>query len=150
MDDFLDFVGDSQLIAHNAQFDISMINSALRRKNKKPLSMSNVLCTLELAKKKFPGSKNNLNALCRKFNISLESREKHGALTDCHLLHRVFIELMGGKQEHLSFVETSRGSKSKQIIDYINRKQILIDVSEEEKTFHKNMLNKIPKAIWNS
>ena len=57
---------------------------------------------------------------------------------------------MGGKQEHLSFVETSRGSKSKQIIDYINRKQILIDVSEEEKTFHKNMLNKIPKAIWNS
>ena len=112
--------------------------------------MSNVLCTLELAKKKFPGSKNNLNALCRKFNISLESREKHGALTDCHLLHRVFIELMGGKQEHLSFVETSRGSKSKQIIDYINRKQILIDVSEEEKTFHKNMLNKIPKAIWNS
>ena len=52
MDDFLDFVGDSQLIAHNAQFDISMINSALRRKNKKPLSMSNVLCTLELAKKK--------------------------------------------------------------------------------------------------
>ncbi len=150
VDDFLDFVGDSQLIAHNAQFDISMINSALRRKNKKPLSMSNVLCTLELAKKKFPGSKNNLNALCRKFNISLESREKHGALTDCHLLHRVFIELMGGKQEHLSFVETSRGSKSKQIIDYINRKQILIDVSEEEKTFHKNMLNKIPKAIWNS
>ena len=97
VDDFLDFVGDSQLIAHNAQFDISMINSALRRKNKKPLSMSNVLCT-ELAKKKFPGSKNNLNALCRKFNISLESREKHGALTDCHLLHRVFIELMGGKQ----------------------------------------------------
>ena len=108
IDSFLEFVGDSQLIAHNAQFDISMINSALKRRNKNTISMSNVLCTLELAKKKFPGSKNNLNALCRRFDISLESREKHGALTDCYLLLRVYIELMGGKQEHLLFTETQK------------------------------------------
>ena len=75
IDDFLDFVGDSQLIVHNAQFDISMINRALQRKNKGKIKMSNVLCTLELSKKKFPGSKNNLNALCRRFNISLASRK---------------------------------------------------------------------------
>ena len=111
IDSFIDFVGDSQLIVHNAQFDISMINNALERKNKEKINMSNVLCTLELAKKKkFPGSKNNLNALCRRFNISLESREKHGALTDCYLLLRVYIELMGGKQEHLSFKEISKGN----------------------------------------
>ena len=108
IDSFIDFVGDAELIAHNAQFDISMINSALKRKNREPISMSNVLCTLELAKKKFPGSKNNLNALCRRFNISLESREKHGALNDCYLLLRVYVELIGGKQNHLSFKEASK------------------------------------------
>ena len=150
IDEFLDFVGDSQLVVHNAQFDISMINSALKRKNKKLFSMSNVLCTLELAKKKFPGSKNNLNALCRRFNISLESREKHGALTDCYLLFRVYIELMGGKQEHLTFKETLKESKNTKAIDYNTREQILINVSEEEKTIHKNMLKKIPNAIWNT
>ena len=112
--------------------------------------MSNVLCTLELAKKKFPGSKNNLNALCRRFNISLESMEKHGALTDCYLLYRVYIELMGGKQEHLTFKETLKESKNTKAIDYNTRKQILINVSEEEKTIHKNMLKKIPNAIWNT
>ena len=150
IDEFLDFVGDSQLVVHNAQFDISMINSALKRKNKKLLSMSNVLCTLELAKKKFPGSKNNLNALCRRFNISLESREKHGALTDCYLLFRVYTELMGGKQGHLTFKETLKESKNTKAIDYNTRKQILINVSEEEKNIHKSMLKKIPNAIWNS
>ena len=56
-----------------------------------------------MSKKMFPGSKNNLNALCRRFNISLESREKHGALTDCYLLLRVYVELLGGKQESLIF-----------------------------------------------
>ena len=112
--------------------------------------MSNVLCTLELAKKKFPGSKNNLNALCRRFNIGLESREKHGALTDCYLLFRVYTELMGGKQGHLTFKETLKESKNTKAIDYNTREQILINVSEEEKTIHKNMLKKIPNAIWNT
>ena len=123
IDSFIDFVGDAELIAHNAQFDISMINSALKRKNREPISMSNVLCTLELAKKKFPGSKNNLNALCRRFNISLESREKHGALTDCYLLLRVYVELIGGKQNHLSFKEASKVAEEIEKIDFSKREK---------------------------
>ncbi len=149
IDSFLEFVGDSQLIVHNAQFDISMINNALKRKNREQINMSNVLCTLELAKKKFPGSKNNLNALCRRFNISLESRDKHGALTDCYLLLRVYIELMGGKQENLSFKENSKEPKQTQKINYSTREKILIDVSEEEKELHRKMLEKIPNSLWN-
>ena len=149
IDSFIDFVGDSQLIVHNAQFDISMINNALERKNKEKINMSNVLCTLELAKKKFPGSKNNLNALCRRFNISLESREKHGALTDCYLLLRVYIELMGGKQEHLSFKEISKETEKTRKIDYGNREKVFADISAEEKLLHKKMLEKIPNSIWN-
>ena len=105
--------------------------------------MSKVLCTLELAKKKFPGSKNNLNALCRRFNVSLESREKHGALTDCYLLMRVYFELMGGKQELLSFTEIQKERIGTKTIDYTNREKIIIELSDEEKTLHQKMLKKL-------
>lgn len=149
LDEFIEFVGDAQLVIHNAQFDISMINNALKRKNKTEIAMDKVLCTLEMAKKKFPGSKNNLNALCRRFNISLETREKHGALTDCFLLLRVFIELLGGKQENLSFSERPKTLEVKENINYQSRENILISVSEKEILDHKNILSKITKPIWN-
>ena len=101
--DFLEFIGDSQLIIHNAQFDLSMINNALKRIGKNMIPNDQTLCTLELSRKRFPGSKNNLNALCRRFGISLEEREKHSAITDCFLLLQVFQELNGGKQGKLEF-----------------------------------------------
>ena len=111
--------------------------------------MDRVLCTLEMAKKKFPGSKNNLNALCRRFNISLESREKHGALTDCFLLLSVFIELLGGKQKKLTFLAKSNSSEVSEDMNYQKRENILISVSEEEILDHKNILSKIDSPIWN-
>lgn len=149
LDDFIDFVGDAELVIHNAQFDISMINNALKRKNRPEIQMDRVFCTLEMAKKKFPGSKNNLNALCRRFNISLESREKHGALTDCFLLLRVFIELLGGKQEKLTFSVKPSSSEFSKDINYQNHEGTLISVSEEEILDHKNILSKIDNPIWN-
>ena len=149
LDDFIDFVGDAELVIHNAQFDISMINNALKRKNRTEIGMDRVLCTLEMAKKKFPGSKNNLNALCRRFNISLESREKHGALTDSFLLLSVFIELLGGKQEKLTFLAKSNSSEASEDMNYQKRENILISVSEEEILDHKNILSKIDSPIWN-
>ena len=148
LDDFIDFVGDAELVIHNAQFDISMINNALKRKNRTEIGMDRVLCTLEMAKKKFPGSKNNLNALCRRFNISLESREKRGALTDCFLLLSVYIELLGGKQEKLTFLAKSNLSEVSEDMDYQKRENILISVSEEEILEHKNILSKIDNPIW--
>lgn len=149
LDDFIDFVGDAELVIHNAQFDISMINNALKRKNRPEIQMDRVFCTLEMAKKKFPGSKNNLNALCRRFNINLESREKHGALTDCFLLLRVFIELSGGKQEKLTFSVKPSSSEFSKDINYQNHEGTLISVSEEEILDHKNILSKIDNPIWN-
>ena len=83
-----------------------MINTSLERISKEVISSSRAICTLEMSRKMFPGSKNNLNALCRRFNISLESREKHGALTDCFLLQEVYIELLGGKQEKLNLSQS--------------------------------------------
>ena len=149
LEEFIEFIGDAELVIHNAQFDISMINNALKRKNKTEISMDRVLCTLEMAKKKFPGSKNNLNALCRRFDISLESREKHGALTDCFLLLRVFIELLGGKQEKLTFSEKPKSIETSKDVNYQSRENILISVSEKEISDHKNMLTKITNPIWN-
>lgn len=149
LDDFIDFVGDAELVIHNAQFDISMINNALKRKNRPEIQIDRVFCTLEMAKKKFPGSKNNLNALCRRFNISLESREKHGALTDCFLLLRVFIELLGGKQEKLTFSVKPSSSEFSKDINYQNHEGTLISVSEEEISDHKKILSKIDNPIWN-
>ena len=145
--EFLEFVGDSPFIIHNAQFDMSMLNASLNRIGKKTFNISNALCTLEMAKKKFPGSKNNLNALCRRFNISLESREKHGALTDCYLLLRVYTELIGGKQESLNLLpEIVSLEKKFSLPDQVE--PIMVNISPEEKRLHENTVKSIPNPIW--
>lgn len=148
IEEFLEFVGDSQFIVHNAQFDISMINASLIRIGKERFDEKKAICTLEMAKKKFPGSKNNLNALCRRFNISLESREKHGALTDCYLLLRVFIELTGGKQELLSFNEGKLVTKNNVKMNE-KIKSTFVKVTEEEEKLHNDLINEIPNSFWN-
>ena len=146
-EDFMDFIGDSKMIIHNAQFDLTMINSSLNRTGKKIFKDEDAICTLEMAKKKFPGSKNNLNALCRRFNISLESREKHGALIDCYLLLEVYSELLGGKQEKIKFLKREQNDNK---ISYVMEKNTVlhVKVTEEEKSLHEEMLKKINKHLW--
>ncbi|PPR42622.1 MAG: DNA polymerase III subunit epsilon [Alphaproteobacteria bacterium MarineAlpha8_Bin1] len=148
INEFLNFVGDSPLIIHNAQFDLSMINNALKRLGKSQISKDQTICTLEMAKKKFPGSKNNLNALCRRFDISLESRVKHGALTDCELLLDVYIELLGGKQEKLSLAVRTNKNNSSENFQISNYEKNLVQISREEETLHQSMLAKISNPIW--
>ena len=103
----------SEILNHNVAFDLSIRNSHFARGGYQLIDESQCTCTLELAKKKFPGSKVNLNALCRRFNISLESRQTHGALTDCFLLAQVYLELIGGRQTPLEFLNTSIGTEIK-------------------------------------
>lgn len=144
----LEFIGNSQLIIHNAQFDLSMINSALRRIGKKKIPEEQTLCTLELSKKKFPGSKNNLNALCRRFGISLEEREKHSAITDCFLLLQVFQELNGGKQGNLEFSIYEEIVNVPNKVKYENLNLPKVQISDEELENHKKMLKKMPNNFW--
>ena len=106
------------------------------------------VCTLEMSKKMFPGSKNNLNALCRRFNISLENREKHGALTDCYLLLDVYIELLGGKQEKLNLSQ-SQLSMIEKFETPRDFEPVLVQLSDEEERLHEELLKKINKPIWN-
>ena len=145
---FLQFIGNSQLIIHNAQFDISMINNALKRIGKRRIPTEQTFCTLELSKKKFPGSKNNLNALCRRFGISLEEREKHSAITDCFLLLQVFQELNGGKQGNLDFNSYEELIREPNKIKYNNLNLTTIKISDEELESHKKMLKDIPNNLW--
>ena len=99
--DFLDFVGDSQLIAHNADFDRGFVNESLIRAGFDPIPTSRFTDTLRIARAKFPGSPASLDALCKRFDVSLASRDKHGAIIDSELLAQVYLELKGGRARSL-------------------------------------------------
>ena len=148
IEEFMAFVGDSQLIMHNAQFDITMINNALKRSGINKINPDSTICTLEIAKKKFPGSKNNLNALCRRFGISLENREKHGALTDSFLLLQVYNELLGGRQQTLSLKLQSKEKQLRRLFNKENNEFVCAKISSEEEKSHEEMLKSLHKNIW--
>ena len=97
-EDLLVFIGDAPLIAHNAGFDRGFLNSELLRAGREALADHRWIDTLQLAQKRFPGMGNSLDALCKRFKISLAEREKHGALIDCRLLAEVYLELRGGRE----------------------------------------------------
>ena len=101
-DEFLDFIGNSTMIIHNAPFDMKFLNFELKRVRRRVLKMDQVIDTLALARRKFPGSQNNLDALCRRFKIDNSNRTLHGALLDSELLAEVYIELIGGRQAGLA------------------------------------------------
>ncbi|MEI6419162.1 MAG: DNA polymerase III subunit epsilon, partial [Sphingomonadales bacterium] len=98
IDDFLAFIGDSPLVAHNAAFDMGFLNWELQRAGRRPVPDSRSIDTLELARKALPGAKHSLDALCTRYGIDLSGRAKHGALIDAELLARVYVELLGGRQ----------------------------------------------------
>ena len=100
-DEFLDFVADAPLIAHNAGFDRNFVNHELGLASRRVLPDAQWIDTLSMAQKRFPGMYNSLDALCKRFKISLAEREKHGALIDCRLLAAVYLELSGGKERGL-------------------------------------------------
>jgi DNA polymerase III subunit epsilon len=102
-DAFLSFIGDARLVAHNAAFDRGFINAELERIGLRPLGPERWIDTLALAQKRYPGMFNNLDALCKRFRISLSERDKHGALVDAKLLAAVYLELHGGRETRLDF-----------------------------------------------
>jgi DNA polymerase-3 subunit epsilon len=101
VDAFLEFVGDAPIIAHNAAFDRGFINWELSNCSREELPEHRWIDTLGLAKQRFPGMHNSLDALCKRFKISLSEREKHGALIDAKLLAAVYLELKGGRERRL-------------------------------------------------
>lgn len=150
--EFLSFVGDDRLVAHNASFDRSFINAELKRDARKPLVDDRFIDTLVLARNKFPGASNSLDALCRRMQISLESREFHGAILDAQLLSQVYLELNGGRERalDLSFSGEASGEKEINWTQRQPRKTALTSrLGPEERAAHKKFMLELGEtAIW--
>lgn len=106
-DAFLAFIGDSPLVIHNGTFDLGFINAELRRAGRDPVVADRLIDTLAMARRRFPGQQNNLDALCARFGIDNSKRTKHGALMDSELLAEVYIELVGGRQTSLGLADAT-------------------------------------------
>ena len=111
---FLEFIGDSPLVIHNAEFDLKFLNSELGKIKRKAIASVRAVDTVLIARRKFPGSPASLDALCRRFNINLDERKikGHGAMLDVELLVQVYLELLGGRQAGLEFVAKSSGASA--------------------------------------
>jgi DNA polymerase-3 subunit epsilon len=103
VDEFLEFISDAPLVAHNAMFDHGFINAELERVSRPTIPASRMVDTLALARRRHPAGPNTLDALCKRYGIDLSQRTKHGALLDSLLLAGVYVELLGERQAALTF-----------------------------------------------
>ncbi|MEY2728586.1 MAG: hypothetical protein RJA93_662 [Pseudomonadota bacterium] len=145
---FLDFIKDKKLVIHNADFDLGFLNNELRRLNVKPILKSDVVDTLQIARSKFPGVGNSLDALCKRYKINVEAREKHSALVDCHLLSKVYIELIDKKELTLDLELSNKGNNDQIRLNNENRQGIVVPISNEKIEEYKKFLKKnVPNAF---
>jgi DNA polymerase III subunit epsilon len=150
---FLDFVGDSTMVIHNAAFDMKFLNAELRWSGLPQLPMKQALDTLAIARKRFPGSPASLDALCRRFGIDNSSRTLHGALLDSEILAEVYLELIGGRQP--DFGLSSGGTDTVEDVQDAwrpgKREQVVPPrLSAEERAAHQEFVQKMgDDALWN-
>jgi len=142
---FLDFVGDSDLVAHNADFDRGFINAELERAGYDPIPTKRFIDTLRIARSKFPGSPASLDALCKRFGISLTSRSKHGAIIDAELLAQVYLELKGGRMRKLDFAEIGQTSTTETLVPVAAPRQVPLDglLTDAEKNQHAQFIQSL-------
>jgi DNA polymerase-3 subunit epsilon len=112
VDELLAFIGDAQLVAHNAEFDRRFLNAELGRLGLSVIPKERCVDTLVIARKKYPGAPASLDALCRRLSIDLTARDKHGALLDSHLLAAVYLELKGGRERRLDFLDPAEAAQT--------------------------------------
>jgi DNA polymerase III subunit epsilon len=148
--EILEALGDAQLIIHNAPFDVGFLNHEFGRLGLPPLSMERVTDTLALARRKHPGSPNNLDALCRRYGIDNSTRTKHGALLDSELLADVYLRLIGAEQAGLNFASETDGSVH--VVDavaQIRPKPLQSQLTPDEEAAHAEFVASLgEKAIW--
>ena len=139
-EEFLNFIKDSRLIIHNAEFDLAHLNNELSLHGKKILN-NDIVDTLTLARDKYPGSSVSLDALCKRFSIDNSKRVQHTALTDCDLLSKVYINLIDQKEPTLDFQNDNNVNKVSKTLDVSYFKKI-ITPSTDEVEKHKEYLKK--------
>ena len=149
VDELLDFIGGDPLVAHNATFDFGFLNAELARVGRPSICLTRKVDTLELARTRFPGLPNSLDALCRRFGIDLSERTSHNALLDCRLLAEVYIELTGGRQRGL-LLAADDGPQLPAISYQINTHRVPRPMlpSAAELAAHAAFLGRLKEPVW--
>lgn len=147
VEDFLEFLGTSPLVIHNAEFDLGFINAELGRLERPPIPFERAIDTVRLARRKFPGAQASLDALCRRFQIDASDRDLHGALKDAQLLALVYVELTGGRQAGLGLAQA--GPSAPEVADRESpRAPRPHGPSPEELAAHEKFLDRLERPIW--
>lgn len=153
VDALLDFLGDAPLVAHNAGFDFGFLNNELALIDREPIAMDRMVDTVAIARKKHPGAKNSLDALCTRYGVDRSHRIKHGALLDAELLAQVYVELTGGRQIGLELAAeaataTTTENRAPVIGERIYREPRPHSASAEEIARHEAFVKRIEAPIW--
>ncbi len=163
VDELLAFLGDAPLVAHNAGFDFGFLNNELDLISRDPISIDRMVDTVALARKRHPGAKLSLDALCTRYGIDRSHRVKHGALLDAELLAQVYVELNGGRQIGLGLIDNGPGSDAETLAatnatpnapwhrpagDKPRREPRPHVASPEELERHRAFIAGIDNAIW--
>lgn len=151
-EEFAAFIDGARLVIHNAEFDLRFLNAEFARLNRPPLESSIAIDTVAMARRKFPGAQASLDALCRRFEIDLSVRDKHGALLDSQLLAEVYLELIGGRQPDLELI-AERQREAGSIAVKRERRAPRLDLpgarpTPEEEAAHAAFLKKMAEPIW--
>jgi DNA polymerase-3 subunit epsilon len=151
VEDFLAFVGDAPLVAHNATFDFSFLNAELERCGKMLIQRDRLIDTLLLARRKHPAGPNGLDHLCVRYAIDNSRRTKHGALLDAEILAEVYIELLGARQAQLGLIETVTAAAGPRVGHIVRMRTIplALRLTEAERAAHRAFVATLGEhAVW--
>ena len=150
VDEFIEFIEDLPLIAHNAEFDVRFLNAEFAKLDRPPLAPTRIIDTLAMARRLHPGSPSSLDALCQRYGVDLSRRDKHGALLDAGLLADVYAELMGGRQAALSLQAVAVNKRAGQGEVLTARPEALpARLTDAEITAHRAFVSGMSKTpLW--
>ena len=143
-----EFLGDARLIAHNAPFDFRFLDAEFSRIGLPRLDQTRMVDTLVLAKARFPGMPNSLDALCRRYAIDLSQRTTHNALLDCKLLAEVYVELTGGRQRGLGLATEGSTAPVAVYVHSGPRTGRRVMPSEADLAAHRMMIASLKDPVW--
>ena len=147
--EMMEFLGDAALVIHNAEFDLKFLDYELTKVGRPVIGRERgIVDTVSLARRKYPGSPASLDALCRRFEIDLSARSKHGARLDCELLALVYLELIGGREPGLDLAASARRRAAASGVASAIRPPRPHGASAEELAAHAEFLKKLKEPIW--